>query len=315
MKEIGGYFGLEQFCGKEYHEGLIPVNNARSALRYSLRARKIKKLYLPYFLCDSVSGACKREAIDYSYYPIDRNFLPIFDQTLQPGEWLYVVNYYGQLTDAQILALKKKFHSIILDNVQDFFRRPLEGIDTIYSCRKFFGVPDGGYLATDVFLTEHLEQDISRERMKHILGRFEGTASEYHADFKRNDQSFAEQPLRAMSLLTHNLLRAIDYSGVREARNTNYQILEQALGAQNALSLIAPNGPYKYPFYCKNGMAVKRQLAGKKIYVATLWPNVLALDGTLEKEYAENILPLPCDQRYGADEMEYVIKEVLSCIS
>lgn len=315
MKEIGGYFGLERFSGKEYHEGLISVNNARSALCYSIKARRIKKLVIPYFLCDSVSKLCIRENVEFSYCSIDHRFLPVFERELQPGEWLYVVNFYGQVTDDYVLALKKRFGRIILDNVQDFFRRPLDGIDTVYSCRKYFGVPDGGYLSTDALLPHQLEKDVSKDRMNHILGRFEGIASEYHAAFKANDAAFVEQPLRDMSELTHNLLRAIDYNSVRNTRNKNYRLLEQALGAYNALSPIFPDGPYAYPFYCKNGMDIKKQLANRKIYVATLWPNVLCLDGTLEKDFAENILPLPCDQRYGEEEMEYIIKEVLQCIS
>ena len=33
----------------------------------------------------------------------------------------------------------------------------------------------------------------------------------------------------------------------------------------------------------------------------------------LEKDYAENILPLPCDQRYDTEDMKKVIEEVLEC--
>jgi len=51
-------------------------------------------------------------------------------------------------------------------------------------------------------------------------------------------------------------------------------------------------------------------LVAKKIYVATLWPNVLELDGTLEKDYAENILPLPIDQRYSTKDMRLIIDEI-----
>lgn len=41
---------------------------------------------------------------------------------------------------------------IILDNTQSFFQKPISGIDTIYSCRKYFGVPDGAYLSTNILL-------------------------------------------------------------------------------------------------------------------------------------------------------------------
>ena len=310
MKEIGGYFGLEKFTGAEYHRGLIPVNNARGALLYILKAKGIKKLHIPYFLCDSVSDMCTRYGYDYSYYSINEQFLPLFSEKLAHDEYLYVVNYYGQLTNDRIRELKARHGNIIIDNVQAFFQQPVPGVDTVYSCRKFLGVPDGGYASTDAVLNEQFEKDISRDRMTHILGRFEGTASEFYSCFQTNDHSFEGIPTRHMSELTHNLLRGIDYEYVRAKRNENYAVLSQALGAANKLQLITPDAPFCYPFYCEDGMRIKRELAAKKIYVPTLWPNVLELENSLEKDYAENILPLPCDQRYDAADMETIIKQL-----
>lgn len=310
MKEIGGYFELERFSGRAYHDNLRALNSGRAALLYLLKARNIQKLYIPAFLCDSVSNLCIRYGFQYAEYPIDAQFLPVFDRKLEHNEYLYVVNFYGQISNATLLSLKETYHNIIFDNIHAFFQKPLPGVDTIYSCRKFFGVPDGGYLATDVVLEQPLEEDASANRMKHILGRFEGRASDFYGDFKENDRAIAALPLRRMSALTENLMRAIDYEAVREKRNENYRRLAHALDAHNGMCWQLPDGPYCYPFYCADGMAVKKALAAEKIYVATLWPNVLGRSGTLEKTYAENILPLPCDQRYDAADMERIIDTI-----
>ena len=315
MKEIGGYFGLEQLIHKEYYPDLIAVNNARSALVYLIKARKIKKIYIPYFLCDSISNVCKREKCDYEYYHITPEFIPIFEKQLLKDEYLYVVNYYGQITNEMVLNLQNRYKNLILDNVQAFFQKPVEGIDTIYSCRKFLGVPDGGYVSTTAKLKEILPIDVSKDRMVHILGRFEGQAGEYYQDFKENDKSFATTELRAMSELTHNILGAINYERIINKRNLNYAVLNKELQSSNKLDLLIPVGPYVFPFYCENGLDIKKKLAEKKIFVATLWPNVLELEGTIEKQYAENILPLPIDQRYNVSDMKYVAEEVLKCIN
>lgn len=303
MKEIGGYFGLEQFSGKEYHSDLLALNNGRNALLYLLKARHIKKLFLPYFLCDSVSNLCDQYGYSYEYYSIDENFMPVFHKQLETDEFLYVVNFYGQISNRQVISLKEKHGNLIFDNIQAFFQKPVEDVDTVYSCRKFFGVPDGGYLSTTAVLPQSLPKDISKDRMRHILGRFEGNASDYYKDFKENDHSFAQLELRQMSDLTHNLLRGIDYDAIRRKRNENYAVLERYLSGENPLKLTAPDGPYCYPFYCKNGMQIKELLAQEKIYIATLWPNVLEMNAALEKDYAQNILPLPCDQRYDEADM------------
>ena len=66
MKEIGGYFGLEPLMNRPYYPDLIAVNNARNALLYIIKARKVRKLFIPYFLCDSVSNLCLREQIEFA---------------------------------------------------------------------------------------------------------------------------------------------------------------------------------------------------------------------------------------------------------
>lgn len=313
MREIGGYFGLERFSGCEYHHDLVGVNSGRNALLYVLKARRYRKIYIPRFLCDSVSELCRREGYAYEEYPMGADFQPQFSGEIKPDEAIYVVNFYGQVSDEDILRLEAQYGNVIFDNVQDFFRKPVDGVDTVYSCRKFFGVPDGGYVScTGVVLP--LPEDESRERMTHILGRFEVSGSRFYGDFQKNDELFYEMPLRAMSPLTKNILRGVDYDSVRAARNENYGYLSAALGELNGIRPVAPDGPYAYPFYCENGMELKRKLAEAKIYVATLWPNVRQYDGTLEKDYAENILPLPIDQRYGRDDMIRVIEAVKSQI-
>ena len=315
VKEIGGYFGLEKLISNEYYPDLAAVNNARCALLYIIKSKHYKKVYLPFFLCDSVRLVLEREAIPFEEYRIDRNFLPILNIKTNPEEVVYIVNYYGLLCDGQLIRLKNRYGNIVVDNAQAFFARPVKGIDTLYSCRKFFGVPDGGYAYTDAEFHENIPVDISMERMKHILGRFEGnSASDYYDDFNHNDESFKKTELRFMSKLTHNILGAIDYQAVKRRREENFRVLSNALGEKNQIKTECPPGPYVYPFYIQNGMTVKKQLAKRKIYVATLWPNVLGSGLDIETEFTENILPLPCDQRYSEEDMQRVANAVMELI-
>ena len=313
MREIGGYFGVEPLVRHPYYPELTAVNTARHALIYIVRAKGIRKLWLPYYLCESVRHACEAEDIETAMYHIDGAMQPVWTElpqgnAMRPDEYLYLVNYFGQTAPAQAAELKKSFPNLILDNVQAFFQRPVPGMDTVYSCRKFFGVPDGGYAATDAKTELPPERDISSGRLTHLLGRFEsGSASAYYGAFKENDRAFMKQTLRSMSALTENLLGAIDYEAVRARREQNFSVLADALGASNQLNVRMPQGPYAYPYLCENGMEIKRRLAGGGIYVPTLWPNALAMDGTKEQYFAENILPLPCDQRYGEAEMREII--------
>ena len=64
-----------------------------------------------------------------------------------------------------------------------------------------------------------------------------------------------------------------------------------------------------YPLLLNNGYLIKRQLIEKKVYVPTLWPNVLKdcfLD-SYEYYLANNMLFLPIDQRYDCTDMQYML--------
>lgn len=169
MKEIGGYIEFEHLDGREYHPNALALNSASRAMEYLLRSKKIKKVYLPILMCGCIKRICDQFGVQVAYYPVDSTLKPLFTNVLQNGEWLYLVNYYGQLSNNQIAQYKAKYGNVIVDNVQAFFQKPCEGTDTLYSCRKFFGVPDGGYLYTDQVLPEELPLNLPQEMVAVIF--------------------------------------------------------------------------------------------------------------------------------------------------
>lgn len=314
MNEIGGYLELENFTGEEYYPELLKLNLGRTALLFALDYLKVKKLWLPYFLCDSVISICSDIPITLEWYHINTEFEPILPiDELKDGEYIYVVNYYGQISDQQLLSYKRRYRNILLDNTHAFFQKPLPDIPVLYSCRKFFGLPDGAYLFLGNVPKDLLSEypiDFSSSRMGHILGRYEHSASDYYNDMLENARHYYEEPIKRMSHLTENLLKGIDYSAVSKKRTENYAVLASALNQYNSLSLLHPNGPFVYPFYCPNGINIRKKLAAEKIFVPTYWSNVINQmpRNSLEYDYAANILPLPCDQRYNKKHMEHILQ-------
>lgn len=61
MIPIGGYFSLEINEGQELHGQALRLNVGRYALEYILKARKYRKVYIPYYICDSVLQPIKRQ--------------------------------------------------------------------------------------------------------------------------------------------------------------------------------------------------------------------------------------------------------------
>lgn len=307
--EIGGYIEFETYYGSEYHNG-IRLNCGRNCLAFLIEARNIRKIHIPYYLCSSVREVCAKYGVEIQYYHINEDFSPIIDFPIAKTDYFYLVNYYGQISNTYIKNVSQEIGNLIVDNSQAFFQMPVEGIDTLYTCRKFFGVPDGAYLYTDAKIGRALDLDVSFKRMNYLLGRYETNASDYYSEYVANNKLFSDEPIKQMSKLTQNLIKGIDYDRVKAARERNFSFLHENLQSINQLQLKYPIGAFSYPLLLEDGVAIRKKMQEKKIYIPMLWPDVLdSCDrNTVEYHYARNILPVPCDQRYGLSEMDILLK-------
>lgn len=310
MKEIGGYIELDKYTGDMLHDDGIKLNCGRNALAYIIKAKNIKKINMPKFMCDSNDKILSENNVEVVYYNVGLDFKP---QVKDYEGWLYVVNFYGQLSNEYIASVGE---NIIVDNAQAYFQEPIPRVDTLYTCRKFFGVADGAILYTDKYI-EVEEQDESFNRMNFLLGRYERSASEFYAEYVENNHFFRNQPIKKMSKLTENLLHGIDYEMAKKRRTQNFSYLHRKLHTINKLTLSVPDGAFMYPLYIDNGEEVRKKLQAKKIFIPTLWPAVFNLcnEDDVEYDMAKNILPIPVDQRYGIEDMEYIIQEIDKCIN
>lgn len=315
MREIGGYIELDTYNGKLLHERAIALNCGRNCLAYLIEANEIKKIWLPYFLCDSVRNMCEKYGVHIKYYHISTDWT-IQDVELQQNDYLYVVNFYGQLDIEYVKGLKNKYERIILDNSQAYFEMPIVGVDTLYTCRKFFGVSDGAFLFADKKIKRNLSIDESYERIRYVLGRFEKSASEFYEEASANNEFFDNEPIKQMSKLTQNFLCAIDYELIKKLRTDNFEYLNEKMADINQLTIKNVEGAFMYPLMVDNAQEIKKKLLEKKIYIPTLWPNVLndVPKDWWEYRLANNVLPLPVDQRYGQEVMEYMVRVILKNI-
>ena len=313
MESIGGYFSLELPQRDEYHKDALRLNTGRNCLEYILRARGYKKVYVPYYTCEAVMEPIIKLSIPYEYYHVDIH-LEIRDHfTLKADEALLYTNYYG-LKQRYVEQLAERIGKrLIVDNTQAFYAKPLPGIDTFYTCRKFFGVADGAYLYSDAVLNEEIEQDYSYDRMAHLLKRIDLSAEEGYADFRKADDSLNNQPIRRMSRLTERMMQSIDYEAAAKRRRENYLMLHEALGGENNLELPLEEDavPMVYP-YLAPVKGLREKLIKNEIFVARYWPNVLdwAKPDDIDYLLAFQMQPLPIDQRYGEEEI-YRIKKIV----
>ncbi len=169
-------------------------------------------------------------------------------------------------------------------------------------------MPDGAFLFTDAKITRPAPAD--GEVPPYLTGRLKDGATAHYKEFKNQSLYNKTAPIAAALPLTKEILDNIDYEEVRERREENYAILSEELDDINGLSLRAPVGPFAYPFYTENSAELRKKLADNGIYVPVLWPNCKDSGSDSAADLSEHILPLPCDQRYGEEEM-YKIADII----
>lgn len=308
ISPIGGYFELElPLLHKELHSEAISLNSGRFCLEYILRCKRYKKVYVPYFTCDSAVEPIIKLGIPYEFYHIDKDYHIVGDISLGEKEALMYTNYWG-LQDTYCKQLVGKYgNRLILDYTQAFFSNPINGIDTFYSCRKFFGVPDGGYVYTDAKADFEIEQDESYERMDSLVKRLDLSPEAGYEDFHKTSALFHEMPIRRMSKLTKRMMQGIDYANVAQRRLDNYNYLHRHLGGRQ---LCYGEIPMIFPYESERGQELRKRLIANKVFVAKYWPNVdeWAGEDALETWMANHILPLPIDQRYDEEDMLRILK-------
>ncbi|CAM3212070.1 hypothetical protein [Sporolactobacillus spathodeae] len=310
-KIIGGFLPLELPEGVEYHERAVHLNSARYALEYLLRIKNYKKIYLPAFICESVLQPIKRLNLTYVFYRMDPHFMPMLERELENDSCLLYVNYFG-VNRAVAEAVSRCFKHVIIDNTQAFFEQPIAGTNTIYSARKFFGVPDGGYLYTDSAKRLKLAPDTSYYRCDGLLKQIDQGHDSALPLFVENEDYLNQCGMKAMAPLTRRLLQSIDYPRMLASRNENFRFLHEVLGKYNTLTIFGKtlNGPLCYPFLVDHGDVLKDVLLKNGVYVNDYWDEVLPRvpKESFEYQLSRNLVPLPIDQNCSQSEMQVIVQ-------
>ncbi|MHB1299237.1 MAG: hypothetical protein ACYCY8_00020 [Burkholderiales bacterium] len=311
QQPIGGYFELELPLQHQLrYPDALRFQSARAGFYALLLAGKPKRIWMPKYICDVMLPPITSAKVETVFYDLDSNLEVSRNVSLKAGDWLFYANYFG-VCSAQEDSLMQRFNpdQLVLDHSQAFFEAPKKCLATLYSPRKFFGVPDGGLLFTSINLTEPEEiESRSASRCAHLLKRLDGATEEGYADFRNAEETLSDFRPRKMSLLTRRLLSYIDYDTCEAQRNDNFTFLHKHFRHSNELSFSHVNGPMCYPLLVED-TAVRKDLLANHIYVPAYWRDVgmrVAAE-TVEKRMADKCLPLPCDHRYSKEDLLRIV--------
>lgn len=316
MKEYGGYLPLELRQGKEYYDfdssHIIKINSGITSLYCALKIINPQKVFVPYFICPTVDNLIFQMNVSAERYYIDDKFQPI-DVKCSEDDCVIIVNYFGINTE-MIKKFIPKYGKVIIDNTQAFFAEPIfaENVYNIYSCRKFIGVADGGYLIGENLSDIELQKDMSSERSSFLMKQYEVGINGAYTDSLNNYNQIKSKRL-LMSDFTKRVLRSVDYDFIIKRRKTNFAFLHKRLQETNQLLFRLSNDvvPYSYPYMINED--IRSKLIENKIYIPWIWKEkVDSFCKTNHEYYFNNIYHLPIDQRYDQEDMVNISKVVLS---
>lgn len=357
-KEYGGYLPLETKIGEDYFskygsDHVVRTNSAKAAIYFAVQKMKPTKLYVPYYMCNSVLHMLAGSGVCVEKYWLNDELLPALEETDAKAEavetkgietksietkstetknveaantqtiGILLVNYFGVM-DQKMNQLVEQYKNVIIDNSHAFFCPPVlrEDVYNVYSCRKFVGVPDGGYLVAKHPLSFDLEPDKVSHHFSYLTVSSEYSMNEAYTEKMESDKYFYDN-YKGMSQISQGLLSSVDYTFIKQKREENFAVLHSLLKEYNQFSLEEKNvAPYLYPFRPKKNAlgdpidvaALKKSLVAQKIYTPTLWRELITseYEGTLEYQISKNTVFLPIDQRYDAQDMEYLAQTVLT---
>ena len=318
MPEYGGCLPLEvPKKSIDLWEGFdsMALNSGRSAIAYAALAGKFSKCCIPYYTCKTVEAGLIEAGVQVSYYNIGQDFMPIepaggFDQAA-----LFVyTNYFGVMTKAMAEQIMKEHEHVLFDNTQGFFTEPMKGAYNAYSCRKFFGVPDGAYLVAEEVPYIRLETDKSSATAQFLLTAIEeGPNAAYEAS-KANEERINNAGMKQMSALTEGLMNGIDLEVVNNRRQMNFNMLHQELKQYNELQPVCENGaPMVYPLLVE-AEGLREYMVENQVFVPRWWRWIVESQDTndFEKHLSKFLIPLPVTQNYTIGDMRAIAKVVKS---
>jgi hypothetical protein len=317
--EIGSFIPLELPTGREFYSGCeaARLNSGRAGIWHALRVLNCNTVWLPRYECESVRQFLLKKQISIKYYSINDRFDPV-DIRQTKEEAVLLVNYFGVMNRKRMAALASQYHNVILDNAQAFYTRPIENYLSVYSARKFFGVPDGAYVLgkNAARFMDTYKRDLSSDTSNFLLQRIEyGCEGKAYTSRKLNERRIDESDIKRMSALTQMILDGTDYAGIRRKRKENFQIACDLFDGINRFDigryLDSDCVPMVYPLITGDDQLLERLIA-KKHFQGPWWAYLTAeLPETAFESYLSRYLaPITIDQRYGRRELEY-LKEVV----
>lgn len=297
---------------------------------------KKRVAYVPAYTCETVLAPFDKAGFEMVFYPVSKTRLtPVFDPAmLEKISVISLCGYYGFSTYSQDFVRQCHERGIIVleDTTHSIFSS--DGISpycdyVVGSLRKWIGVPAGGFaiktrgrftLPASEPNQTHLNMRADSMRTKARLSSTDDPQTEQELAEAAARFWDAELMLREIfsSFLSDEesarIMRHFPVDRITSRRRTNYCCLLEHFPRRADLCVIYPElpggtVPSHFSIYAERRDDFKAWLLEHGISSTVYWPKnpYVAIPADSELEYIyDHILSLPCDQRYGEEDMRYI---------
>lgn len=314
--EIGSFLELQLPKHREFYNqevNIARLNTGRMGIWHAFRMTECKRIWIPIYQCDSIRETFEKKGIEICFYHQDKNWNPL-DIEATNEDAVLLVNYYGIMSSTRMAELAKSYKHVIIDCAQAFFCYPIEDCYTVYSCRKFVGVPDGSYVIgknAHKYVSQY-PQCYSSDTATFLLMRIEYGCEGKGYDARRiNEDRIDSEDCMRMSKLTRVLMDAENYERNRQKRKENFNYAHRLLRGINkidpTLYMDENTIPMVYPLVVEDDYLIQKLFAVKHFqghwwsYICDEQP-----EDCFEHWISRYMIPITIDQRYGMSEIEYL---------
>lgn len=303
-----------------------------------------KTALLPEYTCGTIIDSFILEGFTVYFYCVNRNMM-IDIASLQEcinrydPKVVFVQSYFGfntlQNLRDNIEAIRNRGICIIEDITHSQYSL-FEHISAdfyVASLRKFFAIPDGGYLQTNQLIQflqnkptdkQIIDLYMSACNLKHRYIDYLDTNIEkaiFREKYKEYNSLLDENhgEIASMSDIAFSMINNVDLDAMGKIRRENYSYIYNKIANFSDVikpvfdSCITDNCvPIYFPIYVYDSekrSALQEALAQHLIYCPIIWPmSKLIEKASSEADYIyKHILCIPIDQRYDIDDMQRII--------
>lgn len=294
-----------------------------------------KKCLLPQYTCDTVIIPFINYAWTVRFYPIEID-LGIDPQKLKElieierPSVVLIHPFYGMEINAEAIKLLKQLkysnQIIIIEDLTQslsFFKNEQWCNYRVASLRKWFAIPDGGLILSDHKLNlkkskekkEYIELKKEAMLLKERYLQGDITINKKEFQYKNNvaeEYLYHHMEICEMSRYSKQEISEIDIKRILIRRQENADYLSEKLKNVMHVNLFSQykESPLYLPILVDDRNEMQKFLIEKNIYTSILWPVPKYTALKLSKSTAyiyEHLLCIPCDQRYGIENMEEIV--------